>query len=115
MVIISRYFFYRNYVALTLWPFIILKTPELSRDKVLINHERIHLRQQAELLILPFYLWYLLEWLIKTIRYLSPYTAYRNLSFEREAYRYESDPTYLQRRKRFSFTHYLWKAQPNRP
>ncbi len=109
MVIISKYFFYRNYVGLSLWPFIILRTPELSKDRVLINHERIHLRQQEELFILPFYLWYLLEWSLKTIWYLSSYRAYRNLSFEREAYRHESDPTYLNGRKRFAFTRYLWQ------
>jgi hypothetical protein len=109
MVIISKYFFYRNYVGLSLWPFIILKNPELSKDRVLINHERIHLRQQEELFILPFYLWYLLEWFLKTVWYLNSYKAYRNLSFEREAYSQESDPTYLDRRKRFAFTHYLWR------
>ncbi|NER11723.1 hypothetical protein SAMN06265375_10528 [Muriicola jejuensis] len=109
MVIISKYFFYRNYVGLSLWPFIILKNPELSQDRVLINHERIHLRQQEELFILPFYFWYLLEWSLKTCWYLNSYKAYRNLSFEREAYSHESDPTYLDRRKRFAFTRYLWR------
>ena len=107
MVIISKYFFYRNYVGLSLWPFIILKEPELTKDRVLINHERIHLRQQAELLILPFYIWYLLEWSLKCIWYFNGYKAYRNLSFEREAYLHESDPNYLTHRKRFNFTRYL--------
>lgn len=108
MVIISKYFFYRNYVGLSLWPFIILKEPELSKDRILINHERIHLRQQAELLILPFYIWYISEWVIKSIWYLSTYKAYRNLSFEREAYLHESDPEYLASRSRFGFIKYLW-------
>lgn len=107
MVIISKYFFYRNYVGLSLWPFIILKEPELSQDRILINHERIHLRQQAELLILPFYIWYISEWIIKSIWYLSTYKAYRNLSFEREAYLHESDPEYLSSRSRFGFIKYL--------
>ena len=109
MVIISKYFFYRDYVGLSLWPFIILKDPELSNDQVLINHERIHLRQQLELFILPFYCWYLLEWILKSIWYFSFYRAYRNLSFEREAYRHEVDPAYLSDRKMYAFTSYLWK------
>ena len=110
MVIVSKYFFYRNYVGLSLWPFIIVKEPELIRDKVLINHERIHLRQQLEMLIIPFYLFYFLEWTIKCVWYLNPYRAYRNLSFEREAYRHESDHDYLSRRGMFSFARYLWRA-----
>ena len=43
-----------NYQAIALWPFIVLKCKERRHDKVLINHERIHLRQQLECLILPF-------------------------------------------------------------
>lgn len=111
MVIISKYFFYRNWVGLSLWPFIILKEPELTRDMVLMNHERIHLRQQREMFILPFYLWYITEWLLKSAWYLSAYKAYRNLSFEREAYRHESDLTYLTKRNVFAFTRYIWTAQ----
>ncbi|QBA64942.1 hypothetical protein EQY75_10635 [Muriicola soli] len=112
MVIISKYFFYRNYVGLSLWPFIILKEPELTQDRILINHERIHLRQQAELLILPFYLWYISEWICKSVWYLSTYKAYKNLSFEREAYFHESDPSYLRSRNRFGFIKYLWFEKP---
>ncbi len=110
MVVISKYFFYRNYVALCLWPFIIIKEPKFAQDSVLMNHERIHLRQQEEMLILPFYLCYFLEWTLKTIWYLNGYRAYRNLSFEREAYRYEVDPSYLSRRKKFAFVRYLWRV-----
>jgi hypothetical protein len=36
-----------------------------------------------EMLYIPFYLWYGVEWLIKL---LCKGNAYRNLSFEREAY-----------------------------
>ena len=110
MVIISKYFFSRNYVGVSIWPFIILKHSGLTEDRVLINHERIHLRQQAELLILPFYFWYFLEWCFKSLFYLNFYKAYRNLSFEREAYQNESNPEYLVGRKRFAFTRYLWGA-----
>jgi hypothetical protein len=57
----------------------------------LLNHERIHYKQQAELLVLPFYLWYCIEFLIKYPLYRNFYLTYRNLSFEREAYAYEKD------------------------
>ncbi len=107
MILISKYFFYKDYVGLSLWPFIILKERSLTHDEILINHERIHLQQQLELLIVPFYLWYFIEWGIKCVWYFNGYKAYRNISFEREAYYNESDPDYLSERGRFRFMQYL--------
>jgi hypothetical protein len=96
-------------VGLSLWPFIFLKTRSLKNDDVLINHEKIHLRQQQELLILPFYVFYLTEWAIRAIWYLDSYKAYQNLSFEQEAYMHENNMDYLSSRKTFSFIKYLWR------
>ncbi|WP_338424041.1 hypothetical protein [Galbibacter pacificus] len=86
MILIFKYIFPKRYVGLTLWPLIILKDGSLKKDAVLINHERIHLKQQVELLILPFYLLYLMEWLIGLCYYGNFVEAYRNISFEKEAY-----------------------------
>ena len=108
MIVIIRHFFYSNYVGLSLWPFIILKDVHLKQDAVLINHERIHLHQQQELFILPFYILYISEWLLRTILYFDSYKAYQNISFEREAYQNELNMEYLSERKRFSFIKYLW-------
>lgn len=107
MILISRFFFVKDYVGLSLWPFIILKTSSLKNDNILINHERIHLKQQIELFILPFYIFYLLEWLIKCIYYLDSYKAYQNISFEREAYANESNLNFVSERKPFGFIKYL--------
>jgi len=107
MILIFRHFFYKNYVGLSLWPFIILKSPSLKADAILINHEKIHLKQQKELLIVPFYIWYVLEWSIRFFKYGDAYKAYQNISFEREAYCKERDLCYLQQRKFFSFLNYL--------
>lgn len=108
MILIFRHFFYKNYVGLSLWPFIILKDTRLKDDAVLINHERIHLKQQQELLLLPFYIFYIMEWLLRSIVYLDSYKAYQNISFEREAYHNEKNMDYLKERKIFSFIKYLW-------
>ncbi|MEH6682254.1 MAG: hypothetical protein V7724_17050 [Sediminicola sp.] len=108
MIVVFRHLFYRNYVGLSLWPFIILKHAKLKEDRVLINHERIHLRQQLELLVVPFYILYLLEWGIRTLFYFDGYRAYRNISFEREAYGNELKSDYLSRRRPLSFIKYLW-------
>lgn len=107
LILVFKHFFYKNYVGLSLWPFIILKEDSLMADEVLINHERIHLKQQRELLILPFYLWYISEWLLRTVLYLDSYRAYQNISFEREAYANEKDMEYLAKRRTFGFLKYL--------
>ena len=110
MIVIFKHFFYKNYVGLSLWPFIILKDNALKEDIVLINHEKIHLRQQQELLILPFYIWYIVEWLFRSLIYLDTYKAYQNISFEREAYCNENNLEYLNQRNFFSFIKYLWRS-----
>jgi hypothetical protein len=107
MIVISKHFFYKNYVGLTLWPFIILKYSTLKKDAILIHHERIHLKQQQELLLLPFYFFYMFEWLLRCVRYLDSYKAYQNISFEREAYANEANLNYASERKPFSFIKYL--------
>lgn len=107
MILVFKHFFYRNYVGLSLWPFIILKEDSLKTDAALINHERIHLKQQRELLIIPFYVLYVAEWLLRTLLYLDSYRAYQNISFEREAYANERDMEYLSKRKSFAFFNYL--------
>ncbi|MEM8999857.1 MAG: hypothetical protein AAGB24_06300 [Bacteroidota bacterium] len=108
MVIVFRHFFYKNYVGLSLWPFIILKEGALKKDEVLLRHERIHLRQQLELLIVPFYVLYIAEWLLRTVWYLDSYRAYQNISFEREAYSNEQNSAYLAQRRPFAFLNYFF-------
>lgn len=74
-----------------------------------IIHENIHLRQQKEMLIVFFYLWYGIEWIVRLIQYKDSYEAYRNISFEREAYENENeyDDEYLDVRKPYEWIHYL--------
>ncbi len=97
----------KGFVGLTLYPFIFLKQKELKEDEQLINHEKIHLKQQLELLIVFFYLFYGLEWFVKCMKYKNGYIAYKNLSFEREAYKNEANLNYIKKRKYWAFLHYL--------
>ncbi len=108
MILVFKHFFYKNYVGLSLWPFIFVKSNSFKEDAVLINHEKIHLRQQRELLILPFYVLYITEWMFRAIWYLNTYRAYQNISFEREAYTNENQADYLSKRTPFSFIKYLY-------
>ena len=75
--------------------------------KEMLNHEAIHTRQMLELLILPFYVIYLVEWLFKLCKYKNNYLAYKNISFEREAYTNQSDLHYLEKRNPFNFIFYF--------
>lgn len=85
--------------GLAFFPFIFVRTKEDIYDE-LINHEKIHLRQQLELLVIPFYIWYL----IALYR-----VGYMNISFEREAYDNDNNLSYLKERKLFSFIKYIKK------
>jgi hypothetical protein len=78
------------------------------RYEKLIRHESIHSAQGKELLWVFFYLFYVLEWLVRLIQYRKAKTpdgkkdrnaAYRNISFEREAYSNEWNNRYLKNRK----------------
>ncbi len=86
-----------NIRAIAFYPFIFLRS-DANPDDVLINHEKIHLRQQLEMLVIPFYVWYLIEYYTK---------GYWNVSFEKEAYANEKNLNYLNNRKLFSFVKYI--------
>lgn len=73
-------------------------------DVETINHEEIHTSQMKELCYVFFYLWYFIEWII---RLFCKGNAYRNISFEQEAYANEENLNYLEKRNHFSFLNYL--------
>jgi len=75
-------------------------------SKLLVNHERIHTAQMRELLYVGFYVWYLLEWFV---RLFMKGNAYRNISFEREAYYNEQNLGYLRNRPHYAWCSYLKK------
>ena len=107
LILQSRYLIPKGFSGLTIFPFVIVSTKVDLSDKVLMNHERIHLRQQLELAILPFFIWYFFEYLLRLIQFRSRREAYKNISFEREAYANERNFGYLQKRKFWSFLKYL--------
>lgn len=99
---------FKNFSALTLWPFVFVRK-DARMAATTIRHENIHGRQQKELLLVGFYLWYVAEWLVKLCYYRNSITAYKNISFEREAYSNESNIVYLDERKPYAFLKYLTK------
>lgn len=92
----------KDVIAITLAPFgIYIDKEETLENGHTLTHEKIHWKQQIEMLIIPFYLWYVIEWLIKLLKYGK--SAYYQISLEKEAYSHQSDATYLITRK-----HYAW-------
>ncbi len=93
--------------AMALFPFVLAKEKNLA--KYIINHEKIHLKQQLELLILPFYLWYIIEFLVLLVKYKNKKLAYINICFEKEAYQNHYNFIYRKKRKPYSFLAYYKK------
>ncbi len=107
ILIVFKYLTPKGFSGFTFFPFVFLKDAADKKNVVFVNHERIHLRQQLELLIIPFYVWYLLEYLFRLVQLRDRKKAYYAISFEREAYENEKDLSYLKRRSFWKFISYL--------
>ncbi|MFN4197580.1 MAG: hypothetical protein ACK4FS_00985 [Flavobacterium sp.] len=107
MVVVFKYLIPRGFQGWVLFPFVLLRERKLFKNPVFMNHERIHLRQQLELLVLPFFIWYGIEYIFRLIQYRNINQAYRNISFEREAYTNQNALEYISQRRLFGFMKYL--------
>lgn len=107
ILIVFKYLTPKGFRGLTFYPFVFMLDKKDKLDKVFINHEKIHIRQQLELLIVPFFVWYGLEYLFRLFQYKDRKKAYFNISFEREAYANEKDLNYLKERSFWSFLKFI--------
>lgn len=89
-----------DFLAICLFGFIFSVRP---LDEIELNHELIHVAQQKELLYIPFFIWYVVEWLILCVKYRNKLQAYYHIRFEKEAYRHQKDLNYLSNRKHFHY------------
>jgi len=122
----------KGFKAITILPFIFVRLEQKRNyNEVDDNHENIHGRQQVEVLLVsaaviavlclttgiswwwmaaaPFcyFVMYGLEYIVRLFVYGKGKEAYRNISFEQEAFMYERDTGYLGRRKAFAWVRYL--------
>ena len=127
MIIYNRFIPFGGFQAMAFWPFIFSKSRLMSDRRK--NHERIHLRQQREVMVVslipmlvlcltclswwwmgavPFvyYLLYGIEYVVRLMAY-GKKEAYRNISFEQEAIMNEYDFYYLKKRMRFAWMRYI--------
>ena len=90
--------FGKKFYAINLFGVLFAKGP---CDEVMLNHERIHTAQMKELGYIFFYIWYVVEWVVRLFQYRDSFRAYRNITFEKEAYENERNLDYLKGRRRF--------------
>lgn len=103
----TRRFPPRDFHAITLFPFIFYNGGRMTeRD---IRHETVHLWQQATLLVVPFYVLYLLFWIVGLLRYRDRKRAYREIPFERSAYRLEGQQGLKRSTMAFDWTKHLFR------
>lgn len=101
-IIYNRIIPFRGFAAINLCGVVFARREYRPLSATTLNHEAIHTAQMRELLYAGFYLCYLAEWLV---RLFGKGNAYRNISFEREAYRHQHDPDYLRTRRRWT----MWR------
>lgn len=97
---IKKHPFGKNYLAINLFGFIFTRR---DLTPVELNHELIHSAQQRELLYLPFFIWYGIEWLLLYLKYRDWTQAYFHIRFEKEAYYHQYDLMYLRNRKPYKY------------
>ena len=70
-IVYKKHFPPKGYIAITLWRWIIIREDKKGKvTPTVYNHEKIHVSQQSELLVIPFFLIYfylIKEWRLKPI------------------------------------------------
>lgn len=99
----------KGFTAINLFGILFVRSEYKDKisDKIL-NHEKIHTAQMKELLYIFFYIWYVIEWIIRLFTNTS--SAYKSIAFEQEAYDNQSNLEYLNNRKHFCWLKYYKKT-----
>ena len=98
--------------GLAMWPVVFIEGAALTEKgnpTVVLRHESIHIAQQLELGVLPFYIIYMTEQSCRALMNGWGYDqAYMQVSFEREAYANEcKSVAYLRRRRYCAWVWYM--------
>lgn len=129
---------FSGFKSMAMWPFLFIRK-KVEMTSTLRTHEYTHGRQQLEVTILMavlyviafftrlldlwwmvivptfYYAFYGLEYVVRWICYgFDTCEAYRNISFEQEAYLNENDLTYIKNRHLFAWRKYLFRKTYHR-
>lgn len=111
-IIVNRFIPFKGFSAMYFFGLLFVRKGVRIGERML-RHEAIHHEQAKEMLFVGFYLWYVVEWLIRLL--LQPFTgenAYRNISFEREAYANDENESYLDTRHHYRWIRYIKTHKP---
>lgn len=108
MLIYNRFIPFKPYAAINFFGVVFVRKG-IHLTKQDQNHEYIHTLQQREMLFVFFFLWYIVEWLLRFIMLRNAHDAYRAISFEREAYRHMNNLCYRNHRRHFAWMRYIRK------
>ena len=101
-IIYNNFIPFKGFFAINLFGVMFVRNEYKRKVKdITFNHEEIHTVQMKELLYIPFYIIYFFEWIFRLI-FTKTNNAYRDISFEKEAYKNEKNADYLKTRKRFA-------------
>lgn len=91
---------FKGFSAINLFGVLFVRSEYKGKlSKRVYNHEAIHTAQMKELGYILFYIIYFVEWFV---RLFMKGNAYRNISFEKEAYTNEQNFDYLKLRKHYA-------------
>ncbi len=108
LIIYNKVLPFPGYRAINLFGIIFARGDKPLSERT-ITHETIHTKQMRETLFLGFYIWYLLEFLIKLLICFNWDRAYRSVSFEQEAYNFDGYPVWLNWRNRYIWRIYVFR------
>ena len=107
MIIKSNFIPFKGFSAINLFGIVVARKECLPLSKLILNHETIHSKQIKELLYVGFYIWYIVEWLVRLLYIRNLKEAYKAISFEKEAFANQAKGNYLESRKPFYFLNYI--------
>ena len=85
-ITISYYIPLKGFIAINLFGLIVARKDGLPLSELILHHEAMHTKQIKELLYVGFYIWYIVEWLVRLLYIRNFRKAYNAISFEKEAF-----------------------------
>jgi hypothetical protein len=104
-VIYNNFLPLKGFTAINLFGVLFARREYNPVSERTIRHEAIHTAQMKELGYLPFYILYFAEWIVRL--FVNGKAAYRNISFEQEAYGNDRNGQYLKNRKNYAWLNFL--------
>ena len=111
-IIRNKYIPFKGSKAINLFGILFVRGNAIISEKT-IRHETIHTKQMHEMLYIFFYLWYAVEYVCRVLWYAwkvdkeKAKSAYRAISFEREAYANDTKTGYSSYRNFWGWIKYL--------